>query len=325
MKRYSKFWCALVTVMILCSLGTGYAQLQTWESNGGHKVEAEFVQITEGTVVLQKPDGEKVRVPLGRLSEASMARAEALWETQSKYFPQHVYTMQTYDFGLFGDGKMYLQPKHVGIAQGDPISIRFNGGVIPARGRWKARPIVKLSDPVISANALTLKMELEEGIQVTLHCIVEADTLTIGYEVMEPEGVETGSYQVILLMPAILETDPDSKLMQGFMLNQPVPYKAIEPYLEGISLRAVSEKRTETIPYYDSPDAFKGRQEYVLLSGALGRNSKFKVSAGKNGYLAHLIYPGKMLWSGYSLYLEKNSDNDDAMGSSNEFKIKLTY
>lgn len=320
-----KYLAVCVTcTLIFCPVIT-FAKVEEWESNEGHKITAEFVRINQGSVELIKENGDSVNMPLVRLSDASQKRAEALWEIKAQFLPHHVFQMQTYDFALLKDGKMQLQPKHAALPQGDLIPIRFNGGYIPSGGRWKARPIVQRSEPEVSETSLTLKMDLVDDIQVTVQCELAADTLTIGYQFIEPAGVEKGSYQVILLTPAILETNLDTHLMQGPFLNQPVPFAAIGSHLDGISLRAVAEKRTENIPYTDSPDKFKGRQEYVLIKGALGRNSKLKVEAGKNGYITHLIYPWKMLWSGYNLFLEKNSDQDAVMGSSNEFILSLTY
>lgn len=305
--------------------GIGSAQIEVWESDEGHAVEAEFIRIIQGAVELKKQDGGTVQVPMTRLSEGSRERAEVLWETKAKFFPRHVFQMQTFDFAIFNDGKMKLQPMHAGVPRGDPIPIRFNGGYIPRPGAWKARPVLYLSEPEISANSLNLKLELAEGIEVTIQCEVESDTLTIGYQVIEPDGVNKGKYQVILSMPEIVKSNLDTKLMEGPFLKEPAPFESIKPYLEGIKLRAASEKRTENLTFMDSPNKINRPQNYIMLTDALGPNSTFKVESGKNGYIIHFIYSGKSFWSGYDLYLQKNEDDDPAMGSSNEFKLKLTY
>jgi hypothetical protein len=50
------------------------AETRTWtDSTGKHKIEAEFIEILEGQVKLQRPDGKRVSLPLAKLSKPDQA------------------------------------------------------------------------------------------------------------------------------------------------------------------------------------------------------------------------------------------------------------
>ncbi|MEM6329514.1 MAG: SHD1 domain-containing protein [Planctomycetota bacterium] len=53
--------------------------LRTWtDSTGKHKVEARFIKLADGRVVLRAEDGRRISLPLSRLSTADRALAESL-------------------------------------------------------------------------------------------------------------------------------------------------------------------------------------------------------------------------------------------------------
>ncbi|MDF3128747.1 SHD1 domain-containing protein [Kiritimatiellaeota bacterium B1221] len=301
------------------------AKVEKWESTQGHEVRAEFVQIVAGAVELKKEDGTLVQVPLSRLSDRSQARAKTRWEKKKLLLPLHVFKMQTYDLRVLNKGKLEFQPKRAGVPQGEPVLIHFKGGFIPSRGNWTARPVIGISEPKLSGKGLEFQLTLQDEVKVTIQFEIEADTLCVGYQVMEPEGVSKGKYQMILSMPEILKTNLETRLMEGPFIRKPVPFADAEAYLKGVGVRVASETKSDKLTYMDSPGEINRPHKYMLFTEALGPKSSFKVEAGKSGYVIHFIYPGKLFWSGFDIYLNKHNDQDPPLGSSNEFKLKLTY
>jgi hypothetical protein len=58
-----------MTVLLGLSVLSFSAFGRTWTSTSGSKIEAEFVELRHGTVVLQKSDGKSVRIAMNRLSK----------------------------------------------------------------------------------------------------------------------------------------------------------------------------------------------------------------------------------------------------------------
>ena len=57
------------------------ASAETWTDNSGaHQIEAEFAGVNGKNIVLKKPDGSTIEVPINRLSAASHARAKELYQ-----------------------------------------------------------------------------------------------------------------------------------------------------------------------------------------------------------------------------------------------------
>jgi hypothetical protein len=55
------------------------AALRAWSSGGGKfTIKAKFVELKDGSVTLEKEDGETVTVPLARLGEADQKEARRL-------------------------------------------------------------------------------------------------------------------------------------------------------------------------------------------------------------------------------------------------------
>ena len=77
----------MLTLLTLCTAGftlTGSTNAETWTDNTGKfQIEAEFSGVNGKNVVLKKPDGTTIEVPINRLSAASHARAKELY-TASK-------------------------------------------------------------------------------------------------------------------------------------------------------------------------------------------------------------------------------------------------
>lgn len=68
--------CILASFVLLVSAA---AEPRIWtDSTGSHKVEAEFVRVHEGKVVLKKPDGKMLAIPLDKLSADDKAMAEKM-------------------------------------------------------------------------------------------------------------------------------------------------------------------------------------------------------------------------------------------------------
>ncbi len=299
--------------------------MELWESPGGYKVWAEFHRISDGVVELKKEDGSKLQVPLSRLTEASRKRAETLWEKEAAFAPEKFFEFQSYDFSLLKDGNVEWQPKFAGKSQGDPIVMVLNAGYNAKGKSWTGRGISQMSEPDITDHSIALEMVLEDGVKVSIQYELKPDTIQVGYQVIEPEGIEKGRYHIKVTMPAIFVTNTDTQLLEGFLLENPVAYDAIDPYLKDLFMKVSGEDENITFSFKDDPGGFRGRKKNVLVSGALGRNSKLKIDAGKNSYIGEWNYPGTSLWSGYHLFLEKNDFSEDAMGSANVFKLKLTY
>ena len=57
------------------------ASAETWTDNSGaHQIEADFAGVNGKNIVLKKPDGSTIEVPINRLSAASHARAKELYQ-----------------------------------------------------------------------------------------------------------------------------------------------------------------------------------------------------------------------------------------------------
>lgn len=65
-------------IVLACCVGTSSAFAREWtSSNGKFKIEAEFVAVKNGKVVLEKPDGTYASVPLDKLSAEDQAFIES--------------------------------------------------------------------------------------------------------------------------------------------------------------------------------------------------------------------------------------------------------
>ena len=81
----SKLICLLIVVLFSSSLR---GQERTWSDNTGKfNIDAELVSIRDEKVVLRKPDGEEIRVPLPRLSKNDQQFVEK-WKSEQKKPPK---------------------------------------------------------------------------------------------------------------------------------------------------------------------------------------------------------------------------------------------
>jgi len=82
-------WLALaVGGLCACLLVVGTATAETWtDASGSFRIEAEFVGVQDKNVLLRKPDGKTVSVPIERLSGESRELARRLYELQRSAAP----------------------------------------------------------------------------------------------------------------------------------------------------------------------------------------------------------------------------------------------
>ena len=76
-----------VTVLFVLFLAapSSFVQIRTWRDNTGKfTIEAEFVDVADGKVRLQKADGSLIAVPLERLSEADRRHVQSLATTSGE-------------------------------------------------------------------------------------------------------------------------------------------------------------------------------------------------------------------------------------------------
>ena len=64
-------WMLMLGAAALVSACRTQADGREWRDNTGkHRIEAELVEVEEGQVVLRRPDGRLVKLPLARLSQS---------------------------------------------------------------------------------------------------------------------------------------------------------------------------------------------------------------------------------------------------------------
>lgn len=71
-------WRFLTLCLLVSSLGSSLAAREWASRNGKFKIEAEFVAIKDGKVVLEKPDGSYISVALDLISDKDIAYIESL-------------------------------------------------------------------------------------------------------------------------------------------------------------------------------------------------------------------------------------------------------
>ena len=82
--RLSSLRTALVVAAaIACGFIASFAYAETWsDKSGKFRIEAKFAGVQERSVLLKKPDGKTITVPINRLSDASRQQAKRLFEAQ---------------------------------------------------------------------------------------------------------------------------------------------------------------------------------------------------------------------------------------------------
>lgn len=80
-RKLNTFLLTLASLGILGAYGVSPAQGETWsDATGNFKVEAKYAGISGTNVVLQKPDGKTINVPISKLSPESRAQAKRFYE-----------------------------------------------------------------------------------------------------------------------------------------------------------------------------------------------------------------------------------------------------
>lgn len=76
----------VVASLSLVSVSAIADEVRTWTS-GNYKIEAKFIESTDGSVILEKPEGDRVTVPLSRLSQEDQAHVKVLLADPPKDSP----------------------------------------------------------------------------------------------------------------------------------------------------------------------------------------------------------------------------------------------
>jgi hypothetical protein len=85
-------WQGLAVCACIClglSFVRGQAPLETWTDANGRSLQARFVSLNDQTVTLSRADGRIIKLPLFRLNDASVAKAQAQASPAPDALAQH--------------------------------------------------------------------------------------------------------------------------------------------------------------------------------------------------------------------------------------------
>lgn len=153
-------------VLILVSASPSLAR--TWtDSSGTHKIEGEFVNLTDGNVDIRRDDGNVVRVPLGKLSE------------QDRKYVQMAASDRK--------GSHFIEAEGTGTTSEEALKDAFRAAVRQVVGAYVDEDTCVENDEVIKDQVLThsrgciesyeqLSQKAEDGVtHVTIRAVVKPD------------------------------------------------------------------------------------------------------------------------------------------------------
>ena len=72
------FWIALALLLCLRPYAQSQSPISTWTDVNGKSLQARFISLEDQTVTLHRPDGRMIKLPIHRLNDDCIAKAQAL-------------------------------------------------------------------------------------------------------------------------------------------------------------------------------------------------------------------------------------------------------
>jgi hypothetical protein len=326
----------LITVICwFCAGATFAAEFSTWTSVSGAQVEAKWVGVEEGNlVVLETENGDQLSIPLHALSEADQAKAMELAGAEnggeeegdaSDYVPKAknpwlpvfesgpytdsfaVYDSPYYLFVMNGEGQSYILPKDENKQVRDTgifmrgLSVRFKKPDPKRKNRMltQRRPVQEVFEnpqPMMNPSSIELTGLFSNNVSFTKSYAFTPTSITVDYDITDPKDITYPTFQGA----------SGFRLPPSADIADDVPQTEREKMLDGWSLTLYPMRRSASgsskptvLQYWEAVHKQEGNVERAVIKGPWGARQvtiEYRGAPGRAG-----LYIGRSLWEGYNM------------------------
>jgi hypothetical protein len=297
------------------------AEMRTWTSVSGDRIEAEFVALDWDTVHLRNPEGTVLKIRINRLSSEDQILARTLQKEGSSPAPKAppaakegqwallpvfpdgphkgqtmVYEAEAFTASMNQYGDLIVQPRENGKAVGKAFALFQPRVVYTKRPSWGTRKVIRYDQapvPAVNPTLLEFEGETEEGVKFTFTYTFEGNSICAEGTVKDPGGLDPESFlQISTRFPKTHDIAPA------------VPQAERVKILAGHELHyAVRDAKPEVRPFHKGGTFAVHRVEWAEVRGAWGsRTLRFEAKKGKRVDTSLWSYGGEALWNGFHLF-----------------------
>ncbi|MCF7838353.1 MAG: hypothetical protein K9N49_06955 [Candidatus Marinimicrobia bacterium] len=334
--------------------------LRTWTSQAGTQVEATFVRIQDGLVVLRPQAGPEMRIRPEDLSAedqqliaaqlpppppAPAEKPAAAVDVQDaflnpgpqRYDKEHGAVLQTFDFpdytALATDkGVILIYIKDQGAYRSSPIIARNYVQYVYVdsneRRRDRSRPATGMSaPPQLTANSVLYKQTHTDGVTGTLSATFEPQQIQMGYQLVDPKDIEWPSHrrEILISVPGYVRWEIDKMRFVGPRFPEGLNLAELQAHLAECDVLLTSSKgKRSIVAYSEATRGLPSGNREVEIRGPMFTGKRLVFAApGKVTEIHAWIYADKMPADGFTLRLVKDDPERDALARNEELFIRI--
>lgn len=315
---------------------------RTWTSQAGTTVEAEFVALQDGMVILRPTAGGELRIRPGDLSAEDQAIVTTLAPTVEKTAPaatpakagkmdaRQLFVnpspdhydpktrgpvLKTFDFPdytalVLEKGAVFIYVKENGAYRSHPIeAFIFARYEDPTIKEWRSRPVTSVAaPPEIGQNQILLHLNLADGLEGKLWAQFQPTEIQFGYQLIEPKDIDPPCLHrwLRVQIPAYYRWEPNERLFISPRFPDGLDLPAATARLAEADVRFTSQKR-QVRAYAEPTRALPNDNRRVEILGPVFTDKTITFeSPGKNTELNAWIYADKSPADGFLIYLNKS-------------------
>jgi len=351
-----------LTMSIAFAALAATAQMREWKDATGQTLQAEFVEIKDGRVVL-KHDGGLASPPLDALAPGSRDLALALHArseklriealTPAQMFsiieprnfmppgapPQPVLATPEIDvFVVDLPASVFFFFKEDGAYRSPPLSLALELNYVDTSTEKRhvrhRRPREILQRTLTKKGELTIRRKHDDDVVSEIHLSLGKRSVSAGYQVVDPPGIQFPSHQrfVMQVWPVCAITNDAQGLSTVYhsprVSPQGVTRDELLAMMDAWRLNFRMEKEVAgaktSFRYWDSVQGFpRPTAGAIEMAGGVVGASKLAIVAGSAGSLSARIYPGKAPMDGFVVYYGKSNPSSRADGVNGMLKLEL--
>ena len=352
---------AMTTCFVFAALAAT-AQMREWKATTGQTLQAEFVEIKEGRVVL-KHDGGLASPPLDALAPESRdlalaiharnekLRIEALTPAQMfsiieprNFMPpgaplQPVLATSEIDvFVVDLPASIFFFFKEDGAYRSPPLSLGLEINYVDTSTEKRhvrhRRPREILARTLTQKGDFTIRRKHDDDVVSEIHLTLGRRSVSAGYQVVDPPGIQFPSHQrfVMRVWPVCAITNDVDGIPSIYhsprVASPGVSRDDLLAVMESWRLNFLMQKEVKgaktSFQYWDSVQGFPRPTAGVIeMAGGVFGPSKLAIVAGSAGSLSARIYQGKAPMDGFVIYYGKSNPASRADGVTGMLKLEL--
>ncbi|MCF7837312.1 MAG: hypothetical protein K9N49_01655 [Candidatus Marinimicrobia bacterium] len=336
--------------------------LRMWTSQAGTTVEAEFVRVEAGLVVLRPLAGPEMSIrpedlsaedqkliagklpppppapaPTAKKTAAEQAQDPFLFPGPQQYDKEHGTVLQTFDFpdytALATDkGFILIYIKDEGAYRSSPMLLRnyivYNFLDANKRSRNRGRPAKGMSaPPQLTANSVLYKQNFADGVTGVLAATFEPQQIQLGYQLVDPKDIEWPSNrrEIYISMPSYVRWEIEKMRFVGPRFPEGLTLAKLQAHLANCDVLFTNVKgKRSTYAYSAATRGLPGGNREVEIRGPMFTGKRLVFAApGKATVIHGHIYSSKMPADGFSLRFIKDNPERDALSRNEELFIRI--